>query len=41
MTIRSVLLFALAGLVEVSGGYLRWLWLQEGQPLWGLAGALG
>ena len=38
---RSVLLFVLAGLVEISGGYLMWLWLREGRPLWlGLLGAL-
>ncbi|MEO6458481.1 MAG: hypothetical protein ABIO92_09475, partial [Chloroflexia bacterium] len=26
---RSVLLFALAGLAEIAGGYLMWLWLRE------------
>lgn len=37
---RSLLLFALAGLAEISGGYLMWLWLREGRPWWvGLAGA--
>jgi small multidrug resistance family-3 protein len=40
MVIRSVLLFALAGLAEIGGGYLMWLWLREGWPLWvGLIGA--
>jgi small multidrug resistance family-3 protein len=40
MIIRSVLLFALAGLAEIGGGYLMWLWLREGRPLWvGLVGA--
>ena len=29
---RSVLLFALAGLAEIGGGYLIWLWLREGRP---------
>ena len=41
MIIRSILLFALAGLAEIGGGYLMWLWLREGRPLWvGLLGAL-
>ena len=29
---RSVLLFVLAGLAEIGGGYLIWLWLREGRP---------
>jgi small multidrug resistance family-3 protein len=41
MIIRSILLFALAGLAEIGGGYLMWLWLREERPLWvGLVGAL-
>lgn len=36
---RSILLFGLAGLAEIGGGYLMWLWLREGRPLW--VGALG
>lgn len=41
MLVRSVLLFALAGLAEIGGGYLMWLWLREGRPWWvGLVGAL-
>lgn len=36
---RSILLFGLAGLAEIGGGYLIWLWLREGRPLW--VGALG
>jgi drug/metabolite transporter superfamily protein YnfA len=40
MIIRSVVLFALAGLAEIGGGYLIWLWLREGRPWWvGLVGA--
>lgn len=27
----SVLLFLLAGLLEIGGGYLVWLWLREGR----------
>jgi small multidrug resistance family-3 protein len=41
MILRSVLLFALAGVAEIGGGYLIWLWLREDRPVWvGLAGAL-
>jgi small multidrug resistance family-3 protein len=41
MIARSILLFALAGLAEIGGGYLVWLWLREGRPWWvGLVGAL-
>lgn len=31
---RSLLLFFLAGLCEIGGGYLMWLWLLEGKPPW-------
>ena len=39
--IRSVGLFAAAGLAEIGGGYLVWRWLREGAS-WpvGLAGAI-
>ncbi len=36
---RSLLLFALAGLCEIGGGYLVWLWLRDSRSLW--LGALG
>ncbi|MEI7026505.1 YnfA family protein [Paenibacillus sp. y28] len=37
----SMVLFLLAGLAEIGGGYLIWLWLKEAKPMWyGLAGAL-
>jgi small multidrug resistance family-3 protein len=36
---RSISLFALAGLFEIGGGYLVWLWLREGPAFW--IGALG
>ena len=36
---RSVLLFLLAGVCEIGGGYLVWLWLREGRAAW--LGALG
>ncbi len=29
----TILLFLLAGLAEIGGGYLIWLWLREGKPL--------
>ena len=34
----SIALFVLAGLCEIGGGYLVWLWLREGKPF-GYAGA--
>ena len=38
--LKSVLIFLLAGLCEIGGGYLVWLWLRDGKPLWyGLLGA--
>lgn len=39
VVLKSVLLFVLAGLLEIGGGYLVWLWLREGYG-WGV-GALG
>lgn len=40
MIIKSTLIFLLAGLCEIGGGYLVWLWLREGKPVWyGIAGA--
>nr|WP_201789259.1 YnfA family protein [Scytonema hofmannii] len=32
--IKSVLYFILAGLCEIGGGYLIWLWLREGKNIW-------
>lgn len=32
--IRSLFLFLLAGLCEIGGGYLFWLWLREGKSAW-------
>lgn len=32
-------MFILAGLCEIGGGYLVWLWLRENKPLWiGISG---
>lgn len=38
---RALILFALAGLAEIGGGWLLWQWLREQRP-WpiGLVGAL-
>jgi small multidrug resistance family-3 protein len=39
--VYTILLFLFAGLAEIGGGYLVWLWLREGKPSWyGLAGSL-
>lgn len=39
--VQSIVLFFLAGLCEIGGGYLVWLWLREHRPLSvGLLGAL-
>lgn len=39
--IRSLFYFLLAGLCEIGGGYLVWLWLREGRSRWlAVAGAL-
>ena len=39
--VHSVVLFALAGLAEIGGGYLMWLWWRDARPwLLGLLGAL-
>ena len=36
---KSIILFVLAGLCEIGGGYLVWLWLREGKSI--LIGILG
>lgn len=39
--ITSIGIFMLAGLCEIGGGYLVWLYLREGRPWWfGLVGAI-
>lgn len=41
IVIKSLVYFILAGLCEIGGGYLVWLWLREGKSPWyGFAGAL-
>ncbi len=40
-SVRSVALFVIAGLCEIGGGYLVWLWLREGKSVWlGIMGAV-
>ncbi|MBZ5748956.1 YnfA family protein [Metabacillus rhizolycopersici] len=37
----TIFLFLLAGLAEIGGGYLIWLWLREGKPLYfGITGGV-
>lgn len=31
---KAIVLFLAAGLAEIGGGYLVWLWLRESKPLW-------
>ena len=33
MIAKSIGYFVLAGLFEIGGGYLVWLWLREGKPI--------
>jgi len=32
--LKSLLLFILAGLAEIGGGYLVWQWLRQGKAVW-------
>ncbi|UFJ43313.1 YnfA family protein [Brevibacillus humidisoli] len=37
----AITLFLLAGLAEIGGGYLIWLWLREAKPFWyGIVGSV-
>ncbi len=39
--LKSLVFFLLAGLCEIGGGYMVWLWLKEDKPLWyGTLGAV-
>ncbi|GIP34981.1 YnfA family protein [Paenibacillus sp. J2TS4] len=39
--LSAFILFLAAGLAEIGGGYLIWLWLRESKPSWyGLLGSL-
>ncbi len=38
---KSTVYFIIAGIFEIGGGYLVWLWLREGRSIWyALMGAL-
>jgi small multidrug resistance family-3 protein len=38
---KSLFYFIVAGIFEIGGGYLIWLWLREGKSIWhGLIGAV-
>lgn len=43
--VKSIGYFILAGLFEIGGGYLIWLWLREGKPIgyafWGAVILIG
>ncbi len=30
---KSIIYFLIAGLLEIGGGYLIWLWIREGKPV--------
>nr|WP_208861980.1 YnfA family protein [Leptospira barantonii] len=32
--LKTIFIFVLAGLCEIGGGYLVWLWLKEGKSFW-------
>lgn len=37
----AIILFILAGIAEIGGGYLVWLWIREGKPYWyGIVGSV-
>jgi small multidrug resistance family-3 protein len=39
--IKSIFYFIVAGIFEIGGGYLVWIWLRGGKNLWyGMAGAV-
>lgn len=39
--VKSIFYFVVAGLFEIGGGYLVWIWLRGGKSLWyGIAGAV-
>ncbi|MBC7451202.1 MAG: YnfA family protein [Cytophagales bacterium] len=32
--LKSILFFLIAGIFEIGGGYLIWIWLREGRSAW-------
>ena len=38
---RTIILYLLAGLAEIGGGWLVWQWVREGRPVgWGVLGGI-
>ncbi|MDQ0199684.1 YnfA family protein [Neobacillus ginsengisoli] len=38
---KAMVFFILAGIAEIGGGYLVWLWLRESKPFWyGILGSI-
>lgn len=33
-TLKSILIFFFAGICEIGGGYLVWLWFKDGKSMW-------
>jgi small multidrug resistance family-3 protein len=41
LTLKSLMIFILAGICEIGGGFMIWLWLREGKSPWfGFFGAV-
>lgn len=39
--VKSIIYFLIAGVFEIGGGYLVWIWLREGKSIWyGISGAI-
>lgn len=39
--VKVIIIFVLAGVCEIGGGYLIWIWLKQDKPLWyGLLGGV-
>ena len=39
--LRSIILFVIAGLCEIGGGWLMWKWIREGRSnVWALLGSI-
>jgi small multidrug resistance family-3 protein len=34
MILKTTFIFILAGICEIGGGYLVWLWVKQGKPAW-------
>ncbi|MET3125451.1 small multidrug resistance family-3 protein [Arcicella rosea] len=39
--VKVIIIFVLAGIFEIGGGYLIWIWLKQDKPFWyGLLGGV-